>query len=91
MRGDTKIKISENNTIRVNNIVPLSVNVARKGKRYKTDKYRRYETILKVILPSCEIEKEGNLVAIYHFGFSSPLADYDNPIKPLQDVLQKRY
>ena len=27
----------------------------------------------------------------YEFGFSSAASDLDNPIKPLQDILQKRY
>ena len=27
----------------------------------------------------------------YEFGFSSANCDLDNPIKPLQDILQKRY
>lgn len=27
----------------------------------------------------------------YEFGISSPLADWDNPVKPFQDVLQKKY
>ena len=28
---------------------------------------------------------------ILKFGFSSKLADWDNPVKPFQDILQKRY
>ena len=27
----------------------------------------------------------------YVFGLSTSLADWDNPIKPFQDILQKRY
>lgn len=27
----------------------------------------------------------------YEFGFSSAAADWDNPIKPLQDILQTKY
>ena len=27
----------------------------------------------------------------YEFGLSNAQADYDNPIKPIQDILQKRY
>lgn len=27
----------------------------------------------------------------YEFGLSSKLADWDNPVKPAQDVLQKKY
>jgi Holliday junction resolvase RusA-like endonuclease len=28
---------------------------------------------------------------ILKFGFSSKLADWDNPVKPFQDILQKRF
>ena len=28
---------------------------------------------------------------VFEFGFSSSLADWDNPIKPLQDIIQKKY
>ncbi len=27
----------------------------------------------------------------FEFGFSNSLSDWDNPIKPLQDILQKKY
>lgn len=72
------------------NIIPLSVNKAWKGRRFKTDEYQDYEDSLMLELPKYEIP-EGPLVAFYSFGVSSKLSDNDNPIKPLQDVLQKVY
>ena len=28
---------------------------------------------------------------VFEFGVSSKLADWDNPVKPLQDIIQKKY
>jgi Holliday junction resolvase RusA-like endonuclease len=39
----------------------------------------------KVVIP------EGKLSIELTFGFSSKASDWDNPIKPFQDILQKRY
>lgn len=72
------------------NIKPLSVNDAWQGKRYKTDKYKAYEIHVGLMLPKIVVP-DGDLIAFYEWGFSSPLSDYDNPIKPLQDILQKKY
>lgn len=71
--------------------VPLSVNKVWQGKRYKTDDYKYYEKFLmwklpkKILLPAPPYEIH------FEFGFSSSLADWDNPVKPLQDILQKKY
>jgi len=70
---------------------PMSVNVARKGKRYKSNQYKQYESFLLAVLPNYNIPLDGSLIAIYTFGLSSKLADRDNPIKPTQDILQKKY
>jgi Holliday junction resolvase RusA-like endonuclease len=71
-------------------IKPLSVNECWQGKRYKTPKYKSYERQLLLRLPLITLPP-----APYHikltFGLSSKLADYDNPVKPFQDILQKRY
>lgn len=72
------------------NIKPLSVNEAWQGKRYKTDKYKYYEKELLLLLKPMKIP-EGNLQVFYEFGFSSKLSDWDNPIKCLQDILQKKF
>ena len=69
---------------------PLSVNEAWKGKRFKTDKYKAYQTEMLVRLPAGKMPKPPYRV-FYEFGFSSPLADYDNPCKPIGDILQKKY
>lgn len=71
-------------------IKPLSVNEAWKGRRYKTDKYKRFELELLHKLKSMEIPK-GKLILTVTFGLSSKNADWDNPIKPFQDVISKKY
>ena len=71
-------------------IKPLSVNEAWKGRRFKTDKYKSYERQLLLILPNIDVP-EGDLAILLEFGFSSAGSDWDNPIKPFVDVLQKKY
>lgn len=71
-------------------IKPLSVNQAWQGKRYKTDLYKAFEKELSYKLKNMVIP-EGKLLLKATFGFSSKNADWDNPIKPFQDVLQKKY
>ena len=72
------------------NINPLSVNKAFKGRRFKTDEYKRYEKDVLDNLPALKIPK-GRLFVIINFGFSSKLKDIDNPVKLFIDILQKRY
>lgn len=72
------------------NIKPLSVNQAWQGKRFKTDKYKAFERELILKLGKLEIP-EGKLLLTATFGLSSKNADWDNPIKPFQDCLQKKY
>jgi Holliday junction resolvase RusA-like endonuclease len=72
------------------NIKPLSVNQCWQGKRYKTPKYKAYETELMYLLPNIKLPKPPYEIK-FTFGFSSKLSDWDNPIKPFQDILQKRY
>jgi len=71
-------------------IKPLSVNDAWKGRRFKTDAYKKYERDVLMILGRMEIP-EGELEIFLEWGFSSAGSDWDNPIKPFQDVLQKKY
>ena len=71
-------------------IKPLSVNECWQGKRYKTDKYKAYEKLLLLTLKPLKLPKAPYKV-MYEFGFSSGSSDLDNPIKPLQDILQKKY
>jgi hypothetical protein len=72
------------------NIKPLSVNQCWKGRRFKTDKYKIYERNLFTLLPDIEIPEPPYKV-YYEFGFSSASSDLDNPVKPLQDILSKKY
>lgn len=72
-------------------IKPLSVNEAWQGRRYKTPVYKAYEEELLLRLPpKYDIPETGPLEVIYEFGINTS-ADFDNPIKPFQDVLQKKY
>jgi Holliday junction resolvase RusA-like endonuclease len=78
-RYTTKIKIK-----------PMSVNVAWRGTRYKTPQYNKYQREVLSILPDDLIVPEGLLKVYYEFGMSKS-SDLDNPVKPLQDILQKKY
>mgnify|MGYP003664311728 FL=1 len=72
------------------NIKPLSVNECFQGRRFKNIKYKKYEKELIFMLPKLQIP-DGKLEITIIFGFSSSASDWDNPIKPFQDILQKRY
>ena len=70
---------------------PLSVNQAWQGKRYKTKNYKAYEKEVYHLLPQLRVPEEGALKVYYEFGFSNSASDWDNPIKPFQDILQFKY
>lgn len=72
------------------NIKPLSVNVCWQGKRFKTPKYKSYETEALYKLPILKLPKPPFMVS-YVFGLSNSLSDIDNPVKPFTDILQKKY
>ena len=71
-------------------IKPLSVNEAWQGKRFKTKDYKVYERTLLFMLPKLTLPDPPFKIEM-EFGFSNSLSDWDNPIKPLQDILQKKY
>ena len=71
-------------------IKPLSINECFQGRRFKTNKYKSYEKELLLRLPLIKLPHPPYHL-ILKFGFSSKLADWDNPVKPFQDILQKRY
>lgn len=71
-------------------VKPLSVNECWKGRRYKTDIYRKYEKEVLLMLPNYKIP-DGHLAIDITFGLSSSGGDWDNPIKPFMDILQKKY
>ena len=72
-------------------IKPLSTNEAWKGKRYKTDKYKMYERACKILIPKLQVPESHKLQIEFVFGFSSKNSDWDNPIKMIQDILQKKF
>ncbi len=71
-------------------IKALSVNQAWQGKRFSTKAYKKYRADVMILLPKLEVP-EGELFVRYEFGLSNAGADWDNPIKPFQDILQKKY
>jgi hypothetical protein len=74
----------------VKKIKPLSVNDCWQGKRFKTSKYKSYEQELLLTLPKINLPKPPFEI-YFEFGFSNVMSDWDNPVKPLQDILQKKY
>lgn len=70
---------------------PLSVNQAWQGKRFKTNLYKKYEKEMLLILPKSKAKFEGMLRIELFFAFSSAASDLDNPVKPILDILQKKY
>jgi len=72
-------------------IKPISINQAFQGRRFKTDKCKSFEKELMLKLPPLKIEFKGALKVNLNYGFSSKLADIDNPNKIVIDVLQKKY
>jgi len=71
-------------------IKPVSVNQCWKGRRFKTDIYKGFENELYYRLPKGLLKSDKLRVKI-EFGFSNKSADFDNPIKPFMDILQKKY
>ena len=72
-------------------IKPMSVNIAWKGRRFKSDTYKKYERDVSFLLPKKITIPQGKLGARYHFYFSNANCDYDNAIKPLQDIICANY
>lgn len=73
------------------NINPLSVNKCRKGRRYKTNLYNKYEKRVAEILLPLDIAKKTPLFLQIQVWFSSTRSDLDNILKPFIDILQKKY
>lgn len=72
-------------------IKPLSINNAFQGRRFKTPEYKSYEKEAMLKLPRKFVLPEPPFIVYYEFGMSNSLSDWDNPVKPLQDILQKKY
>lgn len=71
-------------------IKPLSVNDAWQGRRFKTERYKSYTKTVLFLLPTIKLP-EPPYTLIMEYYFSNPLSDVDNPCKPLQDILAKKY
>lgn len=72
-------------------IKPLSVNRCWQGRRFKTSYYESYEQELLLRLPRQSIDPSADLTLEIIVGYSSMLSDVDNSLKPLIDILQKKY
>ena len=75
-------------------IKPLSVNRASsvsRGRIIKTAEFRNYVKDINLMLPPTLEIPEGKLGLYIIFGFSNRSCDLDNPVKPFQDCLQKKY
>jgi hypothetical protein len=78
------------------NIKPLSVNDVwnwhrKSGRRIKTKKYRIYEKQVSWLLPdNVKLGKPPYQIE-FEFGVSNMACDWDNPIKPTQDIFCKKY
>lgn len=72
-------------------IKPLSINEAWVGKLRKTKHHSVYLHSLAFLLPRNLTLPPAPYEVHYEFGFSSHASDWDNPVKPFQDALQKKY
>lgn len=71
-------------------IKPISVNQCWQGRRFKSPAYKDYEDEMLYSLPKLTVPK-GKLILRLTVGFSSASSDLDNAIKPILDILQKKY
>src|SRR3990167_5404831 len=73
-------------------IKPLSVNEVWQGRRFKTPAYKEYEKELMLLLPKNKVlYTRSRLFLRLIVGVSSKNSDIDNPVKPILDILQKKY
>jgi Holliday junction resolvase RusA-like endonuclease len=81
----------QNTSMELIQIKPLSVNEAWQGKRFKTIKYKDWVNNSIIQLKSITIPNTDKLKLIVVFGVSNKASDIDNPLKPLLDLIQKKY
>ena len=81
----------QNTSMELIQIKPLSVNEAFQGRRFKTDKYKQWIENSIIQLKLIPIPESQKLKLIVAFGVSNSAADIDNPLKPLLDLIQKKY
>lgn len=72
-------------------IKPLSINQAWQGKRFKTPKYDKFIKESLTQMPTKKLKLSDMIHVSLVFGFSSKLADIDNGVKPILDILTKKY
>lgn len=72
-------------------VKPLSVNQCWQGRRYKTKAYKQYEKALLMLLPENDLSHLESIKIDIEFGFSNKTSDIDNPLKPILDIMQKKY
>ncbi len=72
-------------------IKPLSVNQAHGGRTFKSAKYKKYEIDVPLLLPENLQLPPDKMVLLLRFYFSSAASDWDNPIKPIQDIICRNY
>lgn len=68
---------------------PLSVNSAYTGERYKTEMYKAFKKAVTLMLRPVKLPDPPFKITLI-FGQSNMAADWDNPVKPFQDVLAKK-
>lgn len=72
-------------------IKPATINQCWRGRRFKTKLYEEYENDLLNILPDNITVEDGRPLRLnIEFGISA-VQDIDNGLKPLIDILQKKY
>lgn len=71
-------------------IKPLSANRMWKGRRYKSAFYKAFEEELWYKLPQLILPPPPFKINLT-ICFSNLLADLDNPVKPILDIMQKKY
>ncbi len=72
------------------NMKPMSVNGAWQGRRFKSKEYIAYTESCMSMLPNITLPEPPYRIN-FEFGVSNPASDWDNPVKPIQDILQQRY
>ena len=85
-----KTKLPKKSTLKLL-VKPLSVNKCWQGKRFKTKTYKNYEDEVMQLLMGQKLDIGDVMWLSITFGFSNKLSDIDNCLKPLLDILQKKY
>lgn len=71
-------------------VKPMSMNAAYSGRRFKTKLYKTYETACMIRMRAM-VMPEGNLGIELRIGVSNRGFDADNSLKPIIDIMQKKY